>query len=131
MNDHDHRGEYADDRHDHDLEYAGKHHRHYDDERALEELRGQVRELRAILIEFGLDLSEAQGRIHALEAANERLTAVLTSLASGYTGMAITGEASDTRRAIAEELSGVFHVLAGALRSGPGQQPEPEPEVSG
>jgi hypothetical protein len=31
-NDHDHRGEFADDRHDHDLDYAGKYHRHYDDE---------------------------------------------------------------------------------------------------
>ena len=68
MNDHDHRGEYADERHDHDLDYAEKHHRHYDDERAVEELRGQIRELRAIMIDFGLDLSEAQGRIHALEA---------------------------------------------------------------
>lgn len=64
---HDHRGEHADERHDHDIDYAGKHHRHYGDERALEELRGQVRQLRAILIEFGLDLSEAQGRIRQLE----------------------------------------------------------------
>ena len=29
-NDHDHRGQYADDRHDHDGDYAEKHHRHYD-----------------------------------------------------------------------------------------------------
>ncbi len=64
---HDHRGEYAADRHDHDIDYAAKHHRHYDLEREVEELRGQVRELRAILIEFGLDLSEAQGRIRVLE----------------------------------------------------------------
>jgi hypothetical protein len=64
---HDHRGEYAPDRHDHDLDYAEKHHRHYDDERTVEELRGQIRELRAIMIEFGLELSEAQGRIHQLE----------------------------------------------------------------
>ena len=67
---HDHRGEYASDDHDHhyDYDYAEKHHRHYDDERAVEDLRGQIRELRAIMIEFGLDLSEAQGRINALEA---------------------------------------------------------------
>ena len=30
--DHDHRGEYAEDRHDHDLDYAGKYHRHYEEE---------------------------------------------------------------------------------------------------
>ena len=64
--DHTH-SEYAGGRHDHDLDYAEKHHRHYDDERAVEDLRGQIRELRAIMIEFGLDLSEAQGRIRALE----------------------------------------------------------------
>lgn len=46
---------------------AEEHHRHYDLERAIEELRGQVRELRAIMIEFGLELSEAQERIHRLE----------------------------------------------------------------
>ncbi len=64
---HDHHGEYAYQGHDHDIVYAEKHHRHYSDERTVEELRGQVRELRAIMIEFGLELSEAQGRIHALE----------------------------------------------------------------
>jgi hypothetical protein len=52
-NDHDHRGEYAEDRHDHDLDYAEKHHRHYDDESAVRGLRE--------------DLGHAEERIRALE----------------------------------------------------------------
>ena len=52
-NDHDHRGEYAEDRHDHDLDYAGKHHRHHDDESAV---RG-----------LGEDLGHAEERIRELE----------------------------------------------------------------
>jgi hypothetical protein len=52
-NDHDHRGQYAEDRHDHDLDYAEKHHRHYDDESAVRGLRE--------------DLSHAEERIRALE----------------------------------------------------------------
>ena len=52
-NDHDHRGEYADDRHDHDLDYAEKHHRHYDDESTVRGLRE--------------DLSRAEERIRELE----------------------------------------------------------------
>ena len=42
MNDHDHRGEYADERHDHDLDYADKHHRHYDDEHAAGSCASQI-----------------------------------------------------------------------------------------
>lgn len=64
---HDHRGDYADARHDHDLDYADKHHGHHDLDREVKELRDQVRTLRATMIEFGLELSEAQGRIHQLE----------------------------------------------------------------
>lgn len=52
-NDHDHRGEYAEDRHDHDHQYAEKYHRHYDDESAVRGLRE--------------DLSHAEERIRALE----------------------------------------------------------------
>ena len=52
-NDHDHRGEYAEDRHDHDLDYAEKHHRHHDDESAVRGLRE--------------DLEHAEERIRALE----------------------------------------------------------------
>ncbi len=37
--DHDHRGDYADQRHDHDGDYAEKHHRHYDDESTARGLR--------------------------------------------------------------------------------------------
>jgi len=51
--DHDHRGEYADDRHDHDGDYAEKHHRHYDDESTARGLRE--------------DLAAAEDRIRTLE----------------------------------------------------------------
>jgi len=37
--DHDHRGDYADQRHDHDGDYAEKYHRHYDDESTARGLR--------------------------------------------------------------------------------------------
>jgi predicted nucleic acid-binding Zn-ribbon protein len=52
-NDHDHRGQYADDRHDHGLDYAERHHRHHDLEtddktaqQAITCLRDEVAELR-------------------------------------------------------------------------------------
>ena len=51
--DHDHRGDYADQRHDHDGDYAEKYHRHYDDESAVRGLRE--------------DLGAAEERIRALE----------------------------------------------------------------
>ena len=51
--DHDHRGEYVDERHDHDGDYAELHHRHYDDESAVGGLRQ--------------DLGAAEVRIRALE----------------------------------------------------------------
>jgi len=52
-NDHDHRGEYADDRHDHGNDYAEKYHRHYDDESTVRGLRE--------------DLGHAEERIRELE----------------------------------------------------------------
>src|SRR5271169_6934011 len=52
-NDHNHRGEYADDRHDHDNEYAEKYHRHHDDESTARGLRE--------------DLGRAEARIGELE----------------------------------------------------------------
>jgi hypothetical protein len=45
------------------------------------------------------------------------LAAILHQLAHGYTSAALAGEASDVHRAIAEELAGAFHTLAGALGS--------------
>ena len=54
-NDHDHRGEYADERHDHDGDYAALHHRHYDDESTVRGLRE--------------DLGHAEERIRELEDA--------------------------------------------------------------
>ena len=51
--DHDHRGDYADQRHDHDGDYAALHHRHYDDESTVRGLRE--------------DLGAAEERIRVLE----------------------------------------------------------------
>jgi hypothetical protein len=51
-NDHDHRGEYAEDGHDH-YDYAERHHRHYDDESTARGLRE--------------DLGRAEERIRELE----------------------------------------------------------------
>ncbi len=68
MNDHDHRGEYADTRHDHFGEYAEEQHRHYDlehddkaAEREIQGFREDVRDLRA-------QLADALDRLRALEA---------------------------------------------------------------
>ena len=70
-NDHDHRGEYAEERHDHDIDYAALHHRHYDDEstaRGLREDLGRaeerIRELEDAARQWRQD---AEGRIRALE----------------------------------------------------------------
>ena len=51
--DHDHRGQYAEDRHDHDGDYAEKYHRHFDDESTARGLRE--------------DLGRAEARISGLE----------------------------------------------------------------
>ena len=63
---HDH-GEYASERHDHDAEYAERYHRHYDDERAVDELRQLLGEIRTALAEAREDLRDALNRIHQLE----------------------------------------------------------------
>lgn len=70
-NDHDHRGQYAEDRHDHDGDYAEKHHRHYDlgidnktAQQAITCLRVEVDELRR-------QLGDALERIRQLEAEHE------------------------------------------------------------
>ncbi len=118
MTDHAH-SEYAAERHDHDLDYAGKRHAHFDLERADESLRAELRDVRGGLNEYGQDLADAPARIRSLEAANARLLAAFTSLSAGFTQVAITGEANGTRRAIAEELAGVFTALIGTLSGEP------------
>ena len=67
MSDHDHRGQYAEDRHDHDGDYAEKHHRHYDLEREDERLQGLLREIDGQLGQLRRELEGALGRIRALE----------------------------------------------------------------
>ena len=76
-NDHDHRGEYADERHDHHLDYAERHHRHYDDESVARGLRE--------------DLSAAEERIRQLE---EQYAALIGKLWA-------TGNVPDERTAFA------------------------------
>jgi hypothetical protein len=49
------------------------------------------------------------------------LAAVFRELADRYVQVSLTGEVNDVHRAIAEELAGAFHTLAGALGSRRGQ----------
>ncbi len=65
--DHDHRGQYAEDRHDHDGDYAGRHHRHYDLEREDDRLQAVLREMDTRLGELRSDLEAALGLIAELE----------------------------------------------------------------
>ena len=64
--DHDHRGEYADDRHDH-YDYAERHHRHYDDESTVRGLREDLGAVEERIRELENDLRDALERIRALE----------------------------------------------------------------
>ena len=66
-NDHDHRGEYADQRHDHDPDYAAQHHRHYDLEREDDRLAGLLRDIDGQLGEVRGELAAALARITELE----------------------------------------------------------------
>jgi hypothetical protein len=65
--DHEHRGDYADQRHDHDGDYAEKHHRHYDDESAVCGPREDLRHAEERIRELQDDLRDALERIRALE----------------------------------------------------------------
>jgi hypothetical protein len=66
----------ADDRHGHpglerdisNVESDLRNHRHHDDERAVDELRRELRELRQALTEYERDLADARSRIRDLEA---------------------------------------------------------------
>lgn len=65
--DHDHHGQYADERHDHDGDYSGLHHRHYDLEREDNRLQAVLGEMDARLGELRSDLEAALGRVRELE----------------------------------------------------------------
>ena len=67
--DHDHRGDYADQRHDHDGDYAERHHRHYDDESTARGLRE--------------DLGRAEARIGELEDDIRRLWTHISNMPGG------------------------------------------------
>ena len=79
-NDHDHRGEYAEDRHDHDGDYAEKYHRHYDLEKADEHLQGLIREIGGTLSELRSELQAALDRIRVLEGDRAGVLAQLRVL---------------------------------------------------
>lgn len=64
---HDHRGDYADQRHDHDGDYAEKYHRHYDDESTARGLRQDLAAAEERIRELQDDLRDALERIRALE----------------------------------------------------------------
>ena len=66
-NDHNHRGEYAEDGHDHGVDYAEKHHRHYDDESTARGLREDLGRAEERIRELQDDLRDAIERIRALE----------------------------------------------------------------
>lgn len=70
-NDHDHRGEYADQRHGHDPDCAEKYHRHHDLERGDERLQGAIRERGTQLEELRRDLDNALARITVLESQHD------------------------------------------------------------
>ena len=65
--DHDHRGDYADQRHDHNGDYAALHHRHYDDESTVRGLREDLGAAEERIRELENDLRDALNRIHVLE----------------------------------------------------------------
>ena len=65
-NDHDHRGEYAEDGHDH-YDYAERHHRHYDDESTVRGLREDLGRAEERIRQLEDDLRDALNRIHVLE----------------------------------------------------------------
>jgi hypothetical protein len=65
--DHDHRGQYAEQRHDHDGDYAELHHRHYDLEREDDRLQAALREIDTQLSDLRRELQDALRRIGELE----------------------------------------------------------------
>ena len=71
--DHDHRGQYAEDRHDHDGDYAEKYHRHYDDESTARGLREDLGRAEA-------RISELEGRVGELEGDQVGMRALLRVL---------------------------------------------------
>jgi hypothetical protein len=66
-NDHDHRGQYADDRHDHNYDYAEKYHRHHDLAEEIVGVREDLGRGEARVGELENDLRDALNRIHVLE----------------------------------------------------------------
>ena len=93
--DHDHRGDYADQRHDHDGDYAEKHHRHYDLEREDERLQVAIREWGAQLGELSRDLEGALGRIRALEGQTPRARQLQAELDATLADNAAAGYGED------------------------------------
>ena len=110
MSDHDHYGEYAEERH-----------RHYDLERDDETAQRDIRRLQEDVRELHTLLDDALGRIRELGSADTRLAAALRKAAAGHEETRRTGLADETHLAIAEELAGAFTVFADCMdEPGPG-----------
>jgi hypothetical protein len=124
-NDHDHRGQYADDRHDH-YDYAERHHRHYDlendDEKAQRRITGLQDEVDGLREQLGYTL----GRVAALEGANVRLVAALRASVIDHDTVRITGMADETYLAISGELVEALETFADAIAGMFDAEPEPE-----
>ena len=129
-NDHDQRGQYADDRHDH-YDYAREHHRHYDLENDDEKASRRITALQDEAGGLRGQLVDALDRIAALEAANTRLAAALRQAAAGNEEVRVAGIADEPHLAIAAELAEAFTAFAGALDEDQADEPEPEEYAPG
>ena len=127
-NDHDHRGQYADERHDHDIDYAPLHHRHYDLETDDKTAQQGITCLRAEVDELRGQLDDAVGRIRGLEDANVRLVAALRASAIDHDTVRASGMADETHLAISGELVEALETFADAVAGTLDDEPGPEPE---
>ena len=126
-NDHDHRAEYAQTSHAH-YDYTGEHHRHYDLENADEKAQRRITALQDEADGLRGQLSDALGRVSALEDANMRLAAVLRASVAEHDAVRSSGMASEAHLVVSGELADAFTAFADALAGTPDDEPEPEPE---
>lgn len=104
MNDHDHYGEYAEERH-----------RHYDLERDGEAAQRDIRRLQEDVRELRSLLDNALDQIRELGSADMRLAAALRKAAAGHEETRSTGLADETHLTIAAGLAGAFTVFADCM----------------
>jgi hypothetical protein len=127
-NDHDHRGEYAEERHDRGLDYAEKHHRHYDLETDDKTAQQRITCLRDEVAGLREQLGHALGRVTALETANLRLAAALRASLAEHDAGRRTAMADQAHLAVSTELADAFTALVDVLEGAHNTEPEPMPE---